>query len=462
MNSWVARNLIYRPATIIRGEPVFSLLRRYEATQWWSGSRIAALQEGSLRAILRHAGRNVAFYRQRFETAGIDPSSARPEDLMRLPPLTKTDLVEHSQLLQAPRLPGTTTLKTTGGSTGVAVTLRKNRYATAAEQAASWRSYNWYGIQPGDRQARFWGTPQRAGARLRYGVVDFILNRDRFSAFAFQRPDLHHYFARISTTRPSWVYGYVSMLAEFARFCSEENLPLASIGVRAVVTTSEALTESDRATISRAFGAPVFDEYGCGEVGAILYECERGSKHLMAENLYLEVTPDPTPDEPRAMRILITDLHNRATPLLRYDICDRLVPAPPCTCGRGLPSFSAVFGRAYDFVQTADGTRYHGEFFLYVLEEARQRGFSVQQAQFVQIAPGQLEIHCVLSSSLATTFEDGGAWMSRELERRTAGRLAVSVKRASHIDRERSGKIRLIRSETSTGPVADVGRAPQR
>jgi phenylacetate-CoA ligase len=453
VNPWVARNLVYRPATWLRGEPVFRLLRQYDESQWLPAEKIAAAQEEAVAQILRHAASSTAHYGKLVRQAGLDPARVDAKDLACLPVLTKLDLVERSHHLQAPLRLGTTSWKTTGGSTGVPVRLRKDRLASAAEQAASWRSYGWFGIRPGDRQARFWGTPQTTRARVRYGAIDLVLNRNRFSAFAFRREDLGRYFARVARTRPTWVYGYVSMLVQFARHCLDEGLPLAGVGVRAVVTTSEVLTPGDRALLREAFAAPVQDEYGCGEVGAVLYECERGTMHLMAENLFVELLPDPTPEQPRAARLVVTDLHNRATPLLRYDLGDRVVPAPPCACGRGLPSFSSVFGRAYDFVETSDGTRYHGEFFLYVLESARDRGLAVQQVQFVQRAPDHLEILLVPGTGGGA---DAGPWMAEELARRTEGRLRVTGRRVDSIAREASGKIRLIRVERGSVPGASA------
>jgi phenylacetate-CoA ligase len=171
----------------------------------------------------------------------------------------------------------------------------------------------------------------------------------------------------------------------------------------------------------------------------------------MAENLFVELLPDPTPEEPAAARLIVTDLHNRATPLLRYDLGDRVVAAPPCPCGRGLPAFAKVFGRAYDVVETQDGTRYHGEFFLYVLEEARERGLAVLQAQFVQLGPGELELRIVPAPEGGA---GAGLWMAKALEARTQGRLRVHAQEVASIEREASGKIRLIRSLPKENPAA--------
>ncbi len=441
MNPWLARNLVYRPATWLRGEPVFRLLRAYEASQWWEPARLRDAQERALETLLRWAATRTEHYAALARERGLDPTRLGAPDLARFPVLTKADLVDRIARLQARLPPGTTSWKTTGGSTGLAVRLRKDRFATAAEQAASWRSFAWYGVRPGDRQARFWGTPLTAGARRRFRAIDFVLNRDRFSAFAFRREDLRAYYERIAATRPRWAYGYVSMLAQFASFCLEEGLPLASAGVRAVVTTSEVLTPGDRATIREAFGAPVWNEYGCGEVGAVLYECEKGRLHLAAENLIVELEPDPTDERPDACRLIVTDLHNRATPLVRYDLGDRAVPAPACPCGRGLPAFTEVFGRAYDFVESVDGTRFHGEFFMYHVEAARDAGAPIRQVQFVQEAPDRLLLRVVG----APAYRDAaGAAMAEAVARASGGRFSARAERVAELPRERSGKIRLI------------------
>jgi phenylacetate-coenzyme A ligase PaaK-like adenylate-forming protein len=459
MNAWIARNVCYRTALLVRGEPVFRLVRRYEISQWWDVRQLVALQEQSLEALLRYAATHTKHYANAARNAGLEPTKLTAADLPRLPLLTKADLVERAASLMAPTLPGTASWKTTGGSTGVAVRLRKNRTATAAEQAASWRSYRWYGIRPGDRQARFWGTPLTRWASLRFRAIDFVLNRDRFSAFAFRRQDLRQYFERLRVDRPTWVYGYVSMLVQFAAYCLDEGLALDDLGITAVVSTSEVLTAGDRAVIAEAFGAPVYNEYGCGEVGPILYECERGTLHLMAENLFVELLPAPTASCPAACRLIVTDLHNRATPLVRYDIGDRVVPASPCDCGRALPAFSEVFGRAYDFIEAQDGTRFHGEFFMYHLEAARGTGVPIRQAQFVQDELDHIMIRIVPAQDYEANH---GRALARSLADKSGGRFRVDAVTTAEIPREGSGKLRVIQSLRKKEPDAGLSTGNQR
>ncbi len=133
VNPWLAANLVYRPATWLRGEPVHFLLRRYEKSQWWAPEEVARQQEESLSAILRFAATRSDFYRAQAERAGIEPQRIDAAHLERFEPLTKAILVEEADRLHVKRPPGSYSWKTTGGSTGVPVRIRKSRFGTAAE-----------------------------------------------------------------------------------------------------------------------------------------------------------------------------------------------------------------------------------------------------------------------------------------------------------------------------------------
>merc|ERR1719291_1669942 len=58
-------------------------------------SEVLAAQRGRLRALLAFAATRSRFWRERLELASIDPATAEAEDLHRLPPLTKSDVMRH-------------------------------------------------------------------------------------------------------------------------------------------------------------------------------------------------------------------------------------------------------------------------------------------------------------------------------------------------------------------------------
>ena len=79
------------------------------------------------------------------------------------------------------------------------------------------------------------------------------------------------------------------------------------------------------------------NRYGCEEVSLIACECEehRGL-HLNADGVYAEVVPDDAQRRAGAGRLLVTDLTNRAMPLIRYQVGDVVVPSDrPCRVAAG-------------------------------------------------------------------------------------------------------------------------------
>ncbi|MFQ5910686.1 MAG: hypothetical protein ACE5IJ_08225, partial [Thermoplasmata archaeon] len=76
------------------------------------------------------------------------------------------------------------------------------------------------------------------------------------------------------------------------------------------------------------------------------------SDHIAIE--YLRDGDQVECDEPAEM--VVTDLSNRAMPLIRYQLKDVGVPScEPCPCGRGLPLLSFVEGRTDDLVVLPTG-----------------------------------------------------------------------------------------------------------
>ena len=90
--------------------------------------------------------------------------------------------------------------------------------------------------------------------------------------------------------------------------------------------------------------------YSSQEVGYIALQCpENESYHIQAENVLVEILDDDgLPCEPGEVgRVVVTALHNLATPLLRYDIGDYAEVGSPCSCGRRVyPCFGDVWSPA--------------------------------------------------------------------------------------------------------------------
>ena len=93
-----------------------------------------------------------------------------------------------------------------------------------------------------------------------------------------------------------------------------------------IVTMSDALKDSTRKIASEYFKCPVYDMYGNEEFGVIASEDGSGKGMLVnTADLWVEVLKiekDEPAEEGEVGRLVITDLHNKAFPMIRYEIGD--------------------------------------------------------------------------------------------------------------------------------------------
>jgi phenylacetate-CoA ligase len=445
MNKTITRYCLYYPAVFLRGERVSHYLTLYNQMQRWSKEAICEHQRKQLIGIIHQAMQNVPFYKEHYKNVDLSKINTL-EDMSRLPTTDKSNLRSDWEMMQSKTMPFFASLKTTGGSTGQAVTVVKTRDSLARERAATWRAYAWAGIEIGDPQGRFWGTPFTLKARIQARLIDLVSNRVRLSAFDFNDQGLQDYYLRLLRFKPRYLYGYVSMIERFARFV-EANKYDGLSNLHCVITTSEVLTDVTKKYIERIFRCKVFNEYGCGEVGSIAHECEMGSMHLMAENLIVEIlNGDKASNEGEVGEIVVTELNNYAMPLIRYRLGDYAEVAPQngCSCGRPLPIIKNVVGRAYDMIELENGQLFHGEFFMYIMEEVQnQFGPAVNQFQIVQLDKRNICVRIVPGREYSEVVEEA---IRRRIRLGMGGSIDIACERVNIINRERSGKMRLIKA----------------
>lgn len=445
LNSKLFKYFVYYPVTLAKGERVAYHLPAYRRQQYLRKEDLSDYQRKHLLRLLQYASTHSAHYRGRLDDSMAAIQSGRsPQEALALAPfLTKADLISERGSIATPRR-FWSSKKTTGGSTGEPVTLLKNPDALARERAATWRSYEWAGVSIGDVQARFWGVPHSKIGRRKAQLTDLLSNRVRISAFALKQDNIESHYARLQSLRPKYLYGYVSAIAVLARYINECGLNSID-GVRAVITTSEILSPGDRRLIATAFQAPVFNEYGCGEVGSVAHECEHGTMHTMSDNLIVEIDKQPTQRD--FGELVVTDLFNFATPLIRYRLGDySFTKETQCPCGRTLPAMGDIRGRAYDLVRLKDGQILHPEALMYILESVQQRTGAFRQFQVVQESLDRFTVRVVPNGSISSQVinEVSGAFRHRVSP--TAEVLVVQV---TDIPREPSGKMRVVKSQVN-------------
>ena len=432
------RKILYDGVLAINRTGMYDVLHELEESQYSTPEALSLIQANRLASIVNYARINCEFYR------GLP--ELRPEDSLKvvqsLPMLTKQCLINNPRGLQPGAQNRSTFSKTTGGSTGEPVTVLKDRRAFGSEIAAAWRGLAWAGIRPGMRQARFWGVPSTRKGAAKARIIDFIGNRLRISAFAFDDEKFDEAIRALNRFRPDYFYGYVSILREFATFMKVNHRDF-EFRPSAVITTAEVLDTATRLLLEDVFGAKVFQEYGCGELGTIAHECESGALHINAENLFVEQGPMIAGSD-SLRELIITDLRNKAMPLIRYRVGDLgELSHHNCACGRGLPVLQSICGRAYDVLVNGDGKRFHPEFFIYIFEDAKNAGMHCPGFQLEQTGRNELTIRML-----------GPIPEQERLEKYIMGRLVrefyptvkVVFQQVATLQREASGKMRVVKS----------------
>ena len=135
--------------------------------------------------------------------------------------------------------------------------------------------------------------------------------------------------ARLNELKPTMVIGYASILGLLAR---EQEAGRLAIAPATISGTSEVFPLERRAEVARAFGCPVGNTFGSSEgLNGVAQHGEAAieiaSDLAIVELVDEENRPVP-PGEPSA-KVLLTSLYNRAQPLIRYELSDRMVQHEP-------------------------------------------------------------------------------------------------------------------------------------
>ncbi len=333
--------------------------RRFMKSQFLTEEELRRRQWTAVQDMLRYVHGHNRFYRRRLHELGATPDDFRSlADFSRLPLLTKDDLRGHAdELLSDGWDVSSLRRKRTGGSTGVPVHLYWDPRAAGIKGGVAMRHDEWAHFQVGRKKAALWGDV-KSRTSLRHRLTDALYNRTIYlDTLEMDDRRMLDFAEAIRRTSTKLLFGHGHSLYHFARFLRERRVT--DLKLKGIISSAEMLPPEERRVVEEVFGNVVFDRYGCEEVGLIASECERhDGMHVAAEGMYVEIL-DGTEEVPG--RVVVTDLLNHATPILRYEIGDLALTKPgPCACGRGLPRIGRVIGRTSDFLYTPEGRQISG------------------------------------------------------------------------------------------------------
>ena len=367
-------------------EHYYETLRR---TQWLDASATRDLQDEKLRRMVRHAYRNVPYYRRKMQELKLRPEDVRGQaDLHKLPFLTKGDIRQHLyfDIMSENHDKGEVLKVTTSGSTGEPFVCYADRAQLEVRWAATLRAQEWTGYRFGDPALRLWHqTLGMSKTQAAKEIADARLsNRTFIPIFELSDENLARMIDIIVRVQPVLMDGYAEALDFIARYLKTTGR--VDVRPRALMSSAQTLPIPSRKLIEDAFGCKVFDKYGSREFSGIAYECDaHAGHHVVAEAYIVEVLRDGQPVAPGEVgEVVITDLNNFCMPFIRYrigDLAEAMDPSARCACGRGAPRIGAIEGRVQSIIQGADGRYLPGTFFAHYLKEF---DYAIKKFQVVQ------------------------------------------------------------------------------
>lgn len=427
---------------MITGKGVHRAYRDLKKTEFYSKDKLIALQETKLQLIVEYAYENSAFYKDRFDTLGLSPKDIKSiSDLTRIPLLSKNDVREnlYSGLLVA-GLDKRDVLKiNTSGSTGEPFTIFADREQLEYRFATTMRSAEWTGWRIGNRQARLWHQTlgMSKTQALREKIDAIFLRRMFIPAFEVDSKSILKTINKLNRKKPLLLDGYAESLNLIASFLNQGEIEI-KFQPKAIMSSAQALPDETRIQIERAFKSKVFDKYGSREFSGIAYECmAHQGHHVMEESYIVELLVSDRPARPGEIgEVVITDLLNRAVPMIRYRIGDLAVAMDNeanCVCGRSHMRIGRIEGRTQAIVHCANGTWLPGTFFAHFFKgyEDCVRFFQIHQSQ-----KGEFELKMVKGSCFSIEKFDE---LMRDL-RKYVGETKIDVVEVDEIPMVRTGK----------------------
>ncbi|TWT81143.1 Phenylacetate-coenzyme A ligase [Planctomycetes bacterium CA13] len=455
-----------------------SLARQMRRQQRWPIARIKEYQLSRLTELMRLAEQESQFYRQRWHQLGLSADRLRClDDIRQFPITSKEDLESHFPdgiAVQSRRNADWQYVGTRGTTRRVMVIhdFERRDYERAAIMVALTEDSPYrYGTRevsiPPDacsvhcgiesdravsvsRQLLALATRRVAWNResisdLRGLVMDtWICAKTVLPPLPLDGDDsvLRDCVRKLREQRPMQLTAlpeYLRALADYVRISDDQPPPIPVIR-----PMGANFPTSWKTSIESALRGSLREHYGSREMGPMAFDCHQtNGMHLLMSQHLIEIVHDGQPVlEGEVGRVLVTDLHNLAMPIIRYDIGDLArIDTSPCPCGR---TTARIFleGRVDDALVTDSGELLTAEAVSNFFYEQPE----IKDFQLTEGRGGKLTLRIVPATK--TDFNERAieerflSWMGQS--------RSISVRTTQAIRPEESGKFRHCKAQPWT------------
>lgn len=312
-----------------------------------------------LNELLHHAFATTRFYQERLSGIGFKKDTHVTPDLFaRIPLLQREDIQSSLADMNShgvPKSHGKIGMAESSGSTGKPLKIYSTSVSQHFWEIFGLRDHLWHNRDFSKKHGSIrvgvtkpstphWG---RAAHAVFSTGPNMLLNISE---------DMDAQIRWVQQTDPAYLLTYPSNLREMGKRCLDRGIVFP--GLKELRTFGETVNPELRDICKQAWGLKIKDMYSAMEIGYMALQCpDHDHYHVMAEGVFLEILDDDgRPCKPGEIgRVVVTDLHNFATPMIRYEILDYAEVGEPCPCGRGLPVLKQIMGRQRNMMKLPGG-----------------------------------------------------------------------------------------------------------
>lgn len=357
-----------------------------------SPEEIRAYQFERIKSILIEAYEHVPFYRKLYDKSGVDVYSIQSleEFSQKIPCIVKSDIINHTdEFINDKYQKESLTLSRSSGTSGVFVDLYADAsvYIKIEIQVIRMIKEIYKKYSPFDKEVLVYTSEYPVSSILgmyRSYYVNNLENSDRIFNFIIEK-------------KPTVLAVYPSILREII---NNIDYDYKSLGIKLIITNSEASSQLERDYFSRVFNCDVIDEFSSEEIQSIAYQCKEHNYHEVADCSFIEVleydSNAPVPDG-QIGELTGTSLLNYAMPMIRYRHGDSVVKSgQTCPCGKNTPVFSRLEGRCNSsFVKKNGKSIPSGKLLDWSYSLVLNKNYRVQEFQIVQDSLTDISIYLV-------------------------------------------------------------------
>ena len=368
--------------------------------QWYTPKAMRDIQTGKLKSLVNHHVKNSEWFLERIRVSGLQPKDISVDNITALPLISRRDIQSAGDSFFAREIPkdhGKIGVVKTSGSTGEPVTIKATDAVAQFFHAINYQEILWHkrdfksrlaSIRAGhheNRESPNWGAPYalmyETGPMLSINIWTDIKEQDRL---------LREFNPDILIVYPNNLKALLDIW--------EKDTP--QFKLKHIKTVGETVSDSLRVRTKKLFGLDIEDAYSSQEMGSIANKCpDSDLYHTIDQNLIVEIIDDE--GNPVAAgsvgRVVVTDLHNYASPMIRYVIGDYAERGPECSCGRGLLTLKRVLGRERNLIIQPDGRRYWPMVGMYNFDEL---DFIIRKYQVIQHSREMIEYKIVTDNPI--------------------------------------------------------------